>query len=317
MTMSTTPEDDPGAVSAPGWTAADIPDLVGRTAIVTGGNSGLGFQTSRELARHGAHVILTARDADKGAEAVDTIRTEQPEASIETRLVDLADLDTVTAFADTVDQVDILINNAGVMMPPRSESAQGYELQFAVNHLGHFALTGLLLDKLKSGRDPRVVTVSSFLHKRGRIHFDDLHGEHKYSRSGYYSQSKLANVVFGLEFHRRLRANGFTVASVLAHPGYSATNLQSSGPTGVAKLALKVSNKFIAQEAEMGALPQLYAATNPEIESGQFVGPNGRRERTGYPTLVEPLEAARDRELAKRLWDVSEELTGIDFGLAR
>lgn len=317
MTMSTTPEDDPGAVSAPGWTAADIPDLVGRTAIVTGGNSGLGFQTSRELARHGAHVILTARDADKGADAVDTIRTELPEASIETRLVDLADLDTVTAFADTVDQVDILVNNAGVMMPPRSESAQGYELQFAVNHLGHFALTGLLLDKLKSGRDPRVVTVSSYMHKRGRIHFDDLHGEHKYSRSGYYSQSKLANVVFGLEFHRRLRANGFTVASVLAHPGYSATNLQTSGPTGVAKLALKVSNKFMAQEAEMGALPQLYAATHPDIESGQFVGPNGRREQKGYPTLVEPLEAARDRELAKRLWDVSEELTGIDFGLAR
>ncbi|WP_436493053.1 oxidoreductase [Actinokineospora sp. HUAS TT18] len=315
--MSTAPEDDPGAVSAPGWTAADIPSLIGRTAIVTGGNSGLGFQTSRELARHGAHVILTARDADRGAEAVEAIRTEQPDALVETRIVDLADLDTVTAFAATVDRVDLLINNAGVMMPPRSLSAQGYELQFAVNHLGHFALTALLLDVLKEGTDPRVVTVSSYLHKRGRVHFDDLHGEHKYSKTGYYAQSKLANVVFGLELHRRLRANGFGVSSVLAHPGYAATNLQSSGPSGVTKLALKVSNRLMAQDAAMGALPQLYAATHPEVESGQFVGPNGRREQKGYPTIVEPLEAARDRELAKRLWDVSEELTGLDFGLAR
>ncbi|CRK60773.1 probable oxidoreductase/Short-chain dehydrogenase [Alloactinosynnema sp. L-07] len=315
--MSTTPEDDPGAVSALGWTAADIPSLIGRTAVVTGGNSGLGFQTSRELARHGAHVILTARDADKGAEAVEAIRTEQPDALVETRIVDLADLDTVTAFADTVDRIDLLINNAGVMMPPRSLSAQGYELQFAVNHLGHFALTALLLDVLKEGIDPRVVTVSSYLHKRGRMHFDDLHGEHKYSKTGYYAQSKLANVVFGLELHRRLRANGFGVASVLAHPGSAATNLQSSGPTGVTKLAIKVSNRLMAQDAGMGALPQLYAATHPEVESGQFIGPNGRREQKGYPTVVEPLEAARDRELAKRLWDVSEELTGLDFGLAR
>ncbi|HVK20367.1 MAG TPA: oxidoreductase [Actinokineospora sp.] len=315
--MSTTPEDDPGAVSAPGWTAADIPSLIGRTAIVTGGNSGLGFQTSRELARHGANVILTARDADKGAEAVEAIRTEQPDALVETRILDLADLDTVTAFADTVDRVDILVNNAGVMMPPRSLSTQGYELQFAVNHLGHFALAALLLDVLKEGTDPRVVTVSSFMHKRGRVHFDDLHGEHKYSKTGYYAQSKLANVVFGLELHRRLRANGFAVASVLAHPGYAATNLQTSGPTGISRLAMKVSNRLMAQDAVMGALPQLYAATNPEVESGQFIGPNGRREQKGYPTVVEPLEAARDRELAKRLWDVSEELTGLDFGLAR
>jgi NAD(P)-dependent dehydrogenase (short-subunit alcohol dehydrogenase family) len=315
--MSTTPEDDPEAVPAPGWTAADIPALAGRTVIVTGGNSGLGFQTSRELARHGAHVILTARDADKGAEAVEAIRTEQPDASVETRMVDLADLDTVTAFAATVDKVDILINNAGVMMPPHTLSAQGYELQLAVNHLGHFALTALLLDLLKDGTDPRVVTVSSYLHKRGRMYFHDLHGEHKYSPTAHYAQSKLANVVFGLELHRRLRTNGFSVASVLAHPGYAATNLQSSGPSGMTKLVLQVSNRLMAQDATMGALPQLYAATHPDIESGQFVGPNGRREQKGYPTLVEPLEAARDRELAKRLWDISEELTGIDFGLAR
>ncbi|SDC78209.1 oxidoreductase [Actinokineospora iranica] len=313
--MSTTPEGDPGA-APPGWTAADIPDQVGRTFIVTGGNSGPGFETSRELARRGAQVILTARDAEKGAAAVAAILDEQPDAQVETRLVDLADLDSVEAFARTVEQVDVLINNAGVMMPPRAESAQGYESQFAVNHLAHFALTAMLLDVLKQGRDPRVVTVSSYLHKRGRIHFDDLHGEHNYSRTGYYAQSKLANVVFGLELHRRLRANGFAVASVLAHPGYAATNLQTTGPTGVTKLALKVSNRILAQEAAMGALPQLYAATNPDVESGQFIGPDGRKEQKGYPKIVWPLEAARDRELAKRLWDISEELCGLSFGLA-
>ncbi|MGQ0839921.1 oxidoreductase [Actinokineospora sp.] len=313
--MSTTPEDDPGA-AAPGWTAADIPSLVGRTFIVTGGNSGLGFETSRELARHGAHVILTARDPEKGADAVEAIQAEHPDANVETRLLDLADLPTVTKFANSVHRADVLINNGGVMMPPRTLSAQGHELQLAVNHLGHFALTALLLDVLKEGREPRVVTVSSILHKRGRIHFDDLHGEQKYSRTGYYAQSKLANVVFGLELHRRLRANGFAVASVLAHPGYAATNLQSTGPTGVAKLAMKVSNRLIAQDAAMGALPQLYAATAEDVDSGQFIGPNGRREQKGYPTLVEPVESARDRELAKRLWDASEELTGITFDLA-
>ncbi|GLZ41281.1 oxidoreductase [Actinokineospora sp. NBRC 105648] len=309
------PDGDPGA-AATGWTAADIPALGGRTYIVTGGNSGLGFETARELAGHGAEVILTARDPEKGRAAVERIQAAHPDARVESRLLDLADLDTVEVFANGIQQVDVLINNAGVMMPPRTESAQGYELQFAVNHLGHFALTGRLLDVLKESADPRVVTVSSFLHKRGRIHFDDLHGEHKYSRAGYYSQSKLANVVFGLELHRRLRANGFAVSSLLAHPGYSATNLQSSGPTGVAKLAMKVSNRFMAQEASMGALPQLFAATSPDVESGQFIGPDGRKEQKGYPRVVEPLEAARDRELAKRLWDTSEELTGVAFGLA-
>ncbi len=314
--MSTTPEDQPEATTAPGWTAADIPTQVGRTFIVTGGNSGLGFETCRELARAGARVILTARDPEKGAAAVQRIRDEQPEAAVETRPLDLADLDTVQAFADTVDAVDVLVNNAGVMMPPRTLSAQGHELQFAVNHLGHFALTAMLLDVLKQGTDPRVVTVSSFMHKSGRIHFDDLHGEHKYSRTDYYSQSKLANVVFGLELHRRLRANGFAVSSVLAHPGYSATNLQLSGPTGVMKLAMRMSNKFVAQDASMGALPQLYAATHPDVESGQFFGPDGRKELKGYPKVVWPLEAARDRELAKRLWDTSEELSGLTFDLA-
>jgi NAD(P)-dependent dehydrogenase (short-subunit alcohol dehydrogenase family) len=308
----TTPSGD-----SPGWTAADMPSLVGRSFVVTGANSGLGYQTSLALARKGAHVVLAVRDLEKGAEAVGRIRAEDAEANVEARHLDLADLDSVRAFAEGVDRLDVLVNNAGVMWTPRQESAQGYELQFAVNHLAHFALTGLLLPVLAEGRDARVVTVSSFLHKQGFLHFDDLHGEHKYNRRGFYAQSKLANVVFGLELHRRLRANGVPVASVLAHPGYSATNLQSAGPTGVQKLGLRLGNRLLAQDAEMGALPQLYAATHPEVEGGQFIGPNGRREQKGHPALVEPLEAARDRGTARRLWDVSEELSGVVYDLPR
>ena len=307
-----TPQGDPL-----GWTAADIPSLVGRSFIVTGANSGLGYQTSLALARKGAHVVLAVRDLEKGAAAVATIKEADAEANVEARHLDLADLDSVRAFAGGVDRVDVLINNAGVMWTPRTLSAQGYELQFAVNHLAHFALTGMLIDVLAAGRDGRVVTVTSFLHKQGFMHFDDLQGEHKYSRRGYHAQSKLANVVFALELHRRLRANGVPVASVLAHPGYSATNLQSAGPTGVQKLGLKLGNRLLAQDAEMGALPQLYAATHPDVESGQFIGPNGRREQKGYPALVEPLEAARDRGTARRLWDVSEELSGVYYSLPR
>jgi NAD(P)-dependent dehydrogenase (short-subunit alcohol dehydrogenase family) len=312
--MSTTPEGDSGPVGH--WTADDIPDLSGRTAVVTGANSGLGYHTTRELARHGAKVIMAVRSDARGRSALEALRAEQPDADLELRYLDLADLDTVRPFAGGVPKLDLLINNAGIMMPPRTLSKQGYELQFAANHLGHFALTALLLDRMTGSQDARVVTVSSNLHKRGRIHFDDLHGEHNYSRTGYYAQSKLANVVFAIELNRRLRAAGLPVRSVLAHPGYAATNLQSTGPTGVGKLVMKVSNRLFAQDAAMGALPQLYAATHPDVEGGQFLGPDGRGESKGYPTQVEPLDAARDRELAKRLWDVSEELSGIPFPLA-
>ncbi|GGS18624.1 MULTISPECIES: oxidoreductase [Actinokineospora] len=305
------------AGDSPGWTAADIPSLVGRSYIVTGANSGLGYQTSLALAQHGAHVVLAVRDLEKGAAAVESIRAADAEANVEARHLDLADLDSVREFSAGVDRVDVLINNAGVMWTPRTLSAQGYELQFAVNHLAHFALTGLLIDVLAAGRDARVVTVTSFLHKQGFMHFDDLNGEHKYSRRGFYAQSKLANVVFGLELHRRLRANGVPVSSVLAHPGYSATNLQSAGPKGMQKLGLKIGNRLLAQDAQMGALPQLYAATHPEVESGQFIGPNGRREQKGYPALVEPLDAARDRGTARRLWDLSEEMSGVYYSLPR
>ena len=285
--------------------------------MVTGANSGLGLETARALGSLGANVIMTARDRDKGQQAIEELRAGQPEARLELRLLDLADLDSVREFAAAVDEVDVLVNNAGVMMPPHGRTKQGYELQFGVNHLGHFALTGLLLDKIARSTDGRVVTVSSNLHKRGRIHLEDLHGEQDYGRTKHYAQSKLANVVFALELFRRLRAAGVGVRSVLAHPGYSATNLQSAGPTGVNKLLMKAGNRLFAQDAEMGVLPQLYAATGADVESGQFYGPDGRGESKGFPTIVEPLDDARDRELAKRLWDISEELTGVRIALDR
>ena len=314
MPMNDTPDGDVGSTGQ--WTAADIPRQIGRTFVVTGANSGIGYETTRALAAQGAQVIMAVRDVEKGAAAAERLRAEHPDATLVPRHLDLADLDTVRTFAAGVAKVDILINNAGVMMPPRTLSAQGYELQYAVNHLGHFALTALLLEKLAQGGDSRVVTVTSLRHKKGRMHFDDLHGEHKYSRTGYYAQSKLANVVFGLELNRRLRAAGIEVASVLAHPGVVDTNLASTGPTGLTKLSARLSTKLLAQTAEMGALPILYAATNPAVESGQMIGPDARNESKGYPTVVEPLEAARDRDLAKRLWEISEELTGLHLDIA-
>lgn len=313
--MSSAPDAE--KPSAESWIADHISSQVGRTFVVTGANSGLGLETVRALGGLGANVIMTARDRGKGERALEKLLAEQPDAKIELGILDLADLDSVHEFAGTVGEFDVLVNNAGVMMPPHGRTRQGFELQFGVNHLGHFALTGLLLDRLARSADGRVVTVTSNLHKRGRIHFDDIHGEQDYGRTKYYAQSKLANVVFAIELNRRLRANGIPVRSVLAHPGYSATNLQSTGPTGVSKLFMKAGNRLFAQDAEMGALPQLYAATGADVESGQFYGPDGRGESKGFPTLVEPLDDARDRELGKRLWDISEKLTGVAIPLAR
>jgi NAD(P)-dependent dehydrogenase (short-subunit alcohol dehydrogenase family) len=317
MSMNDTPEDDWGSTGQEApvrhgqWTARDMPSQTGRIFVVTGANSGIGFETTRALAASGASVIMAVRDEAKGASARNVIRDEIPDAHLELGHLDLADLDSVRRFAAAVRKVDVLINNAGVMMPPHSLTAQGNELQFGVNHLAHFALTARLLNALQEGYEPRVVTVTSVAHKRGRIHFDDLHGTHKYSRSGYYAQSKLANVVFGLELNRRLRAAGLPIRSVMAHPGVVSTNLQSTGPTGFTKMFAQLGTRLVSQNAEMGALPLLYAATHPDVESGQLIGPDSRNEAKGYPIVVEPLDAARDRELAKRLWDTSEELTGL------
>lgn len=299
----------------PAWTEKDLPNQVGRTVVVTGANSGLGYLTSLELAKHGAHVIMAVRDLEKGRLAQARILALRPRGSIELRQLDLADLDEVKTFArrllDGHQPIDALVNNAGIMMPPRSLTAQGHELQFGVNHLAHFALTGLLLPLLFEGRDSRVVTVSSDLHKRGRIHFDDLAGDRKYGRIAFYAQSKFANVLFALELDRRLRAAGLPIKSLLAHPGYAATNLQMSGPSGALKLFMRFGNRFLAQSAQMGVLPQLYAVAAPEANGGQFIGPDGPNEKKGYPTQVQPVEAARDHGLAERLWLLSEELTGV------
>ncbi|MDP9848690.1 oxidoreductase [Streptosporangium lutulentum] len=302
------------------WTADNIPDQAGRTFVVTGANSGLGLETTRELVRRGAKVIMAVRDPGRGRKALDELSAEQPKGALELRPLDLSDLDSVRSFAEAViadgTPVDVLVNNAGVMMCPRTSTKQGFELQFATNHLGHFALTGLLLGTLRAARDARVVTVSSGLHRRGVIDFDDINGERKYSPSGAYAQSKLANVLFALELDRRVRAAGIPVKSILAHPGYSATNLQSSGPTGLLNLLMKISNRLVAQDVRMGALNQLYAATDPNAATGQFIGPDGRGESKGHPTLVRPSEAGQDVEVARRLWDLSERLTGVRFDLA-
>jgi NAD(P)-dependent dehydrogenase (short-subunit alcohol dehydrogenase family) len=299
------------------WTASDIPDQSGRVAVVTGANSGLGLETARELARAGAKVVMTARDEAKAEVARKGVAGSVADADLDPRILDLASLESVRDFAAVVaadhPRIDVLVNNAGVMMPPRSETADGFELQFGTNHLGHFALTGLLLDALAAGDSSRVVTVSSLEHRLGRLNWDDLQSERDYSPRGAYQQSKLANVVFGLELDRRLRAAGLPVISVLAHPGYSDTNLQSTGPTGAMKAVLAVGNRLLAQSQEDGALPQLYAATAPSVEGGEFIGPDGFREARGKPKVVNPAGRALDEEAGRRLWQVSEELTGISY----
>jgi NAD(P)-dependent dehydrogenase (short-subunit alcohol dehydrogenase family) len=295
------------------WTAEQIPDQSGRTAVVTGANSGLGLITARELARAGARVVITARDEQKAGSARERISAAVPGAELDPRTLDLADLASVSAVAEQLERVDVLVNNAGVMMTPRRTTADGFELQLGTNHLGHFALTGLLLDRLRDGRDPRVVTITSIEHKAGRIDFDDLQSERDYQPRRAYRQSKHANAVFGLELDRRLRAAGLPVKSVLAHPGYSATNLQLSGPTGLMKAFLRVTNKLVAQNVERGALPQLYAATMVDVEGGDFIGPDGPFESRGNPTRVEPVERARGPDVGRHLWEVSEELTGVRY----
>ncbi|MFJ3624966.1 oxidoreductase [Streptomyces albidoflavus] len=298
------------------WSAEQVPDQSGRVAVVTGANSGLGLETARVLARKGAHVILAVRDEAKGHRAAGLISAESPDARPEVRRLDLADLDAVRDFADGLRgahaRLDVLVNNAGVMAPPRTLSAQGHEVQFAANHLGHFALTGLLLDLL-AGDDPRVVTVSSLNHRQGRLDFDDLSGERAYAPMGFYNQSKLANAVFGYELHRRLGEARSPVRSLLAHPGYSATGLSTSGTFGLVKLVFGRLLRPVAQPPEQGALPQLYAATAPEAESGRFIGPDGLGELRGAPKQVELIPRVTDPEAGRRLWSVSEELTGVRY----
>jgi NAD(P)-dependent dehydrogenase (short-subunit alcohol dehydrogenase family) len=301
------------------WTADQIPDQSGRTAVVTGANSGLGLITARQLARHGASVLLACRNTVKGDAAAKEIEAAVPGGSVEVSELDLASLDSVQGFADRFASagqgLDLLILNAGIMATPRRETADGFELQFGTNHLGHFALAGLLIGRMEDREDARVVTLSSPAHRTGRIAFDNLEGRHRYFRWRAYGQSKLANLLFMFELDRRLRAAGSAIKSVGAHPGYSATNLQSTGPPGFDRLVMAFTNRVLAQSPEMGALPTLYAATDPSVEGGDYIGPDGLAEQRGYPKRVGCTSAARDEETARRLWEVSEELTGVRFEL--
>jgi NAD(P)-dependent dehydrogenase (short-subunit alcohol dehydrogenase family) len=301
------------------WTAERIPDQSGRTAVVTGANSGLGLVTARELARAGARVVLACRNTQKGEGALRDCQAAASDAQLELEDLDLASLDSVRAFAgrfrDEHDGLDLLINNAGVMATPRRRTADGFELQLGTNHFGHFALTALLIGAMEGREDARVVTLSSNAHRFGRIAFDNLGGDRHYFRWRAYGQSKLANLMFALELDRRLRAAGSTVKSLAAHPGYAATNLQFAGPPGLDAAVMKVGNRLFAQSDEMGALPTLFAATEPGLEGGTFCGPDGFLEGHGHPKRVSPNGAARDEAVARRLWEVSEEMTGVRFEL--
>jgi NAD(P)-dependent dehydrogenase (short-subunit alcohol dehydrogenase family) len=299
-----------------GWDAGDIPDQAGRIAIVTGANSGLGLVTARELARKGALVVLACRNMEKGRGAYAEVAAAASGPEPELEELDLASLHSVRAFAERFKEkhgtLDLLINNAGVMASPRRLTKDGFELHLGTNHLGHFALTELLLPLMEGREDARVVTLSSNAHKTvRRIAFDNLNGERRYFRWNAYGQSKLANLLFALELDRRLRARDSTTKSLAAHPGYSATNLQSAAAPLVDRLVMKVSDAVISQDAEMGSLPTLYAATEPGLAGGTYVGPDGIGEQRGYPKIVSPNRVARDPDTARRLWDVSAELTGV------
>ncbi len=288
------------------WTAADLPRLDGRTFLVTGANSGIGLSAARELGRAGGRVVLAVRDPDRGEQAAATIPGDR-----EVRRLDLADLSSIRAFADAWDgEIDVLINNAGVMAPPERRTADGFELQIGTNHLGHFALTNLLLPHVTD----RVVTISSGAHRTGRIRLDDLNWEHgRYNRWRAYGQSKLANLLFTLELQRRLADAGSELRAVAAHPGYAKTNLQHHTESVIHRGVMVITD-LTAQSDEMGALPTLFAATQ-DIPGGSYVGPDGFAEQRGHPQLVGRSKAASDEETARRLWELSEELTGVSFPL--
>jgi NAD(P)-dependent dehydrogenase (short-subunit alcohol dehydrogenase family) len=295
------------------WTTDNIPDQSGKIVIVTGANSGIGYGAARALVHKGATVIMACRSLEKGEAAVAQIIKEDPRGQVILRQLDLADLNSVRAFAKDIlaefDRLDILINNAGVMATPYRKTTDGFEMQFGTNHLGHFTLTGLLIDLLKATPNSRVVTVSSYAHFFGRINFGDLNSENFYQKWLSYGQSKLANVLFGYELQRRADRNGANPISIVAHPGYAATNLQHT------TTLFSMLNPILAQSQEMGALPTLYAATSPEIRGGEFIGPDGFLGQRGYPHKASSSRASHDQDTAQRLWEISEQLTGIQFDI--
>lgn len=297
------------------WSTADIPDQSGRIAVITGANTGLGYETAAALAAKGAHVVLAVRNIDKGREAARRIEQSAPGARVDVQELDLTSLRSIRAAAEQLkechDSIDLLINNAGVMFTPKSTTEDGFELQFGTNHLGHFALTGLLLDRVLAAPGSRVVTVSSTGHRfaRNGIQFDDLQSERGYGRVGAYGPAKLANLMFTYELQRRLQ--GTDTIAVAAHPGGSRSELGRNSPPllgGVFKLL-----EPLLQDADMGALPSLRAATDPDVIGGQYFGPDGLMEQRGHPVVVASNRFSHDVAAQKRLWTVSEELTGVTY----
>ena len=300
-------------MSKKNWTAEQLGDQTGRVAIVTGANSGIGFETARVLAEKGATVVMACRNLVKANPKADEIRGAHPEATVEVMELDLSDLESVRGFADAFrakhSRLDLLINNAGIMVPPYGTTAQGFETQFGVNHLGHFALTGSLLDLIVQTPGSRIVTVSSVAHQFGKIQFADLNWEKGYKAQSAYAQSKLANLLFTYELQRRLAAAGTDTLAVAAHPGWTETNLQEHAK------AVKFLNQFFGQEPMMGALPTLYAATESGVHGAEYYGPSGFLEMNGPPKKVKSNGRSHDENVAQQLWNVSEELTGVRFQL--
>ena len=295
------------------WSAAAIGDLTGMTAVVTGANSGIGLETARELARHGAHVVLACRSEERGAAAIDDIRKGDVRARVELRRLDLADLSSVERFASELaaghDRLDILCNNGGVMVPPLGWTKDGFETQLGTNHLGHFALTGRLLPRLLAAPRARVVNVASTAHRAGRIDFDNLDGRKRYGAIAFYGRSKLANLLFTRELQRRFEAAGASAMAVAAHPGWAATNLQVHAPLA------RLFNPLLAQRPPDGALPTLYAATADEVQGGGYYGPSRMFEMWGPPKPAGRSRRAKDDDVAARLFALSEELTGVRFAI--
>lgn len=303
------------------WTTSDIPDQHDRVAVVTGSNGGLGLEVALALAGKGAHVVMACRDEAKAKVAADRIRSVHATASLEIVRCDLSSQAATRAAVDDIrgshDRIDLLIANAGVMAIPRRITDDGWEMQFATNHLGHWTLVGLLLDRMLDVAGSRVIAVTSEVHKIGRIDFDDLHGARRYQRWLAYAQSKLANALFAAELARRLLAAGRATIAGAAHPGYAATDLQLVGSRmagrKLSERVIGLGNRLLGQSPAMGALPILYAATSPSMVSGMLIGPGGPFEMRGHPEVVVPSKRAQDPALARRLWQHSEELTGVTF----
>lgn len=301
------------------WTAAQMPSQAGKTVLVTGANSGIGYQAALELARHGAHVLLGCRDTAKGGAALERLRREAPGASAELVTLDVASLASIRNFASAFlareAALDVLINNAGVMaLPQRELTVDGFERQFGTNHLGHFALTGLLLPALQRAPAARVVTVASLAHRNGKIEWDNLQGERSYKPWDVYNNSKLANILFARELDRRAQLARLPLVSVPVHPGISRTNIFSGTGTSDLKTRLvSMVAPLIMQDDAMGALPTEYAATAPDVKGGEYIGPGGPMEFKGYPSVVQPKAQALDQAVGERLWQTSEQLTGVSF----